>query len=158
MAYSGKFKPKNPNKYIGDVKDIVYRSLWERSAFKFMDQQSSIRYWSSETVVIPYLCETDRKVHRYFMDLWFQTDQGKTYIVEIKPKSQTEQPKKPKRQTKKYITESLTWVKNQSKWRAAEQYALDRGWHFEIWTEETLRSMGIRLPSYRTTRTKTKNK
>ena len=145
MAYSGKYRPKNPEKYIGDVKDIVYRSLWERSTFKWIDHNSSIVRWNSEDCVIPYICGTDNKQHKYYLDLWFQTDEGKTYIVEIKPKAQTQQPKKPQRQTRRYITESLTWVKNQSKWKAAEEYAADRGWHFEIWTEDTLRSLGIRL-------------
>jgi len=30
MAYKGKYTPKHPEKYIGDVKKIIYRSLWER--------------------------------------------------------------------------------------------------------------------------------
>ena len=29
MRYKGKFKPKNPTKYKGDLKEIVYRSSWE---------------------------------------------------------------------------------------------------------------------------------
>ena len=162
MAYKGKYKPKNPDKYIGDVKDIVYRSLWERSAFKWLDTTSSIVRWNSEDCIIPYICGTDNRPHKYYMDLWFQTDEGKTYIVEIKPKAQTEKPKKPQRQTRRYVTESLTWVKNQSKWKAAEEYAADRGWHFEIWTEDTLRGLGIRItdtkPSRKTTRRGNNNK
>ena len=156
MAYSGKYRPQNPDKYVGDVKNIVYRSLWERSTFKWLDQNSSIVRWNSEDVKIKYLCETDNRIHTYYMDLWFQTDEGKTFIVEIKPKGQTQVPKKPQRQTRRYIKESLTYVKNRSKWKAAEEYAADRGWHFEIWTEDTLRSFGIRIadnkPSRKTTR------
>ena len=30
-----------------------------------------------------------------------------------------------------------------NKWEAATSYAKDRGWKFEIWTENTLRNMGI---------------
>ena len=30
-----------------------------------------------------------------------------------------------------------------NKWGAAMEYALDRGWTFEIWTEKTLSKMGI---------------
>ena len=30
MTYKGKFKPKNPSKYKGDIKEIVYRSSWKR--------------------------------------------------------------------------------------------------------------------------------
>jgi len=145
MAYKGRFTPKNKDKYVGDYKNIVYRSLWERNAFRWIDTNSSIVAWNSEEVVIPYICETDGKVHRYFMDLWFKTREGKTYIIEIKPKSQTTPPKTPKRKTRRFLKESLTYVKNQSKWKAASEFAADRGWHFEVWTEDTLRALGIKI-------------
>jgi len=145
MAYRGRFTPKHPEKYVGDVKNIVYRSLWERNTFRWIDTQSSIVYWNSEECVIPYVCETDNKLHRYFMDLWFQTKEGKNYIIEIKPKGQTKPPKTPQRKTRRYIKESLTYVKNQSKWKAATEFALDRGWKFEVWTEDTLKSLGIKI-------------
>ena len=145
MAYKGKFTPKNPQKYVGDVKGIVYRSLWERNTFRWIDANENIVAWNSEEVVVPYICATDNKVHRYFMDLWFKTSDGKTYIVEIKPKRQTQPPKEPKRKTRRYIKESLTYIKNQSKWEAASEFAADRGWHFQVWTEDTLKSMGIKI-------------
>jgi len=145
MAYRGKFTPKHPEKYVVDVKNIVYRSLWERNTFRWIDAQSSIVHWNSEELVIPYVCETDKKVHRYFMDLWFQTQEGKNYIIEIKPKGQTKPPKTPQRKTRRYVKESLTYVKNQSKWKAASEFALDRGWTFEVWTEDTLKSLGIKI-------------
>jgi len=145
MAYRGKFTPKHPEKYVGDVKNIVYRSLWERNTFRWIDTQSSIVHWNSEELVIPYVCETDNKVHRYYMDLWFQTQDGKNYMIEIKPKGQTRPPKTPQRKTRRYIKESLTYVKNQSKWKAASEFALDRGWKFEVWTEDTLKALGIKI-------------
>ena len=37
----------------------------------------------------------------------------------------------------------MTYIKNQSKWKAASEYAKDRGYHFEIWTEKELTAMGI---------------
>jgi len=145
MAYRGKFTPKNPQKYVGDVKGIVYRSLWERNTFRWIDANANIVAWNSEEVIVPYICGTDNKVHRYYMDLWFKTSDGKTYIVEIKPKKQTQPPKEPKRKTRRYIKESLTYIKNQSKWEAASEFAADRGWHFQVWTEDTLKSMGIKI-------------
>jgi hypothetical protein len=39
----------------------------------------------------------------------------------------------------------LTYIKNQSKWQAAEQFAAARGWKFVIWTEDTLKAMGIKI-------------
>jgi hypothetical protein len=32
----------------------------------------------------------------------------------------------------------MTFIKNQSKWNAAEQYSKDRGWEFIIITEKQL--------------------
>jgi hypothetical protein len=145
MNYKGKFTPKNVEKYNGDWKEITYRSLWERQAFKWLDNNSNIVSWSSETTVIPYRCSTDKKVHRYFVDLKFQTLKGDTFLIEIKPKAQTKPPIKKTKTTKRYINEVLTYMKNESKWKAAKDYASDRGWKFDIWTEDTLKSLGIKL-------------
>lgn len=142
--YSGKFRPKNVSKYEGDYTNIKYRSLWERQTLKWLDENPAIVSYSSEETVIPYRCATDNKIHRYFVDLKIRLKSGQTYLIEIKPKSQTVQPKK-KRMTKKYLTEVMTWAKNQSKWEAATKYCSDRGWIFEIWHEDTLKSMGIKI-------------
>jgi hypothetical protein len=39
----------------------------------------------------------------------------------------------------------LTYVKNASKWKAANEYCADRGWIWQIWTEDTLGALGIRV-------------
>jgi hypothetical protein len=145
MAYKGKFTPKNPKKYRGDATNIVYRSIWERNTFRWLDENDSVKEWASEEFHIPYKCATDNRMHRYFVDVWYQTIEEDEYIVEIKPKKETAPPKNPGRRTKKYITESLTYIKNQSKWQAAEQFAAARGWKFVIWTEDTLKAMGIKI-------------
>jgi hypothetical protein len=145
MSYKGKFKPKNPQKYQGDPNNIVYRSLWERNAFRWLDENASIKAWASEEFSIPYRCATDNKIHRYFVDLWYMTAEEDQFIVEIKPKKETAPPKNPGRRTRRYITESLTYIKNQSKWKAAEQFAANRGWKFAIWTEDVLKGMGIKI-------------
>jgi hypothetical protein len=36
-TYKGKFTPDNPNKYMGDASNIIYRSGWERRAMKYFD-------------------------------------------------------------------------------------------------------------------------
>jgi len=142
--YSGKFRPKNIAKYDGDYTSITYRSLWERQALKWLDENPNVVSYSSEETIIPYRCATDGKVHRYFVDLRVKLRSGQTYLIEIKPKSQTIQPKK-KRMSKKYLTEVMTWAKNNSKWEAATKYCADRGWIFEIWHEDILRGMGIKI-------------
>lgn len=142
MTYKGKYKVKNKSKYAGDVDNVIYRSGWERSCFAWCDRNAEIKSWSSEEVIIPYLFEIDKKVHRYFMDLKIVYKSGKTVIVEIKPEKQTTPPKGNKR-SKQYISEAVTYVKNINKWKAAEEFAKDRGWQFEIWTEKELRHLGI---------------
>lgn len=145
MTYKGKFTPRNVSKYRGDITNIVYRSLWERQVFRWLDEQSTVHSWSSEEVVIPYRCKTDGKIHRYFVDIKMQLTDGKTYIIEIKPKKETIPPINTKRKTKRYITEVMTYAKNISKWQAAEKYAAERDWVFQIWHEDTLKAMGIKI-------------
>ena len=141
-TYKGKYRVVNTHKYRGDLNNVIYRSQWEKACFLWCDRNSNIREWSSEEVIIPYYYDVDKKYHRYFMDLKFTTTEGKTFLIEIKPEKQTKVPKNPNR-SKRYISEALAYVKNQNKWQAANEYALDRGWHFQIWTENELRSLGI---------------
>lgn len=145
MAYSGKYSVKNSSKYKGDPTRVVYRSLWERQVFRWLDFNDDVLQWCSEEIVIPYICQTDGKPHRYFVDLMVTLKNGETYLIEIKPKSQTIPPQKSSRKTKKYITEVLTYVKNESKWKAAKEYCQDRKWTFQVWTEETIKGLGIKL-------------
>lgn len=149
--YSGRFRPKNIGKYEGDYTKIVYRSMWERQVLKFLDDNPSVLKYSSEEVVIPYRCATDNKLHRYFMDFSILFKNGQRYLIEVKPKAQTKAPRKraaattTSKPTRRYITEVMTYAKNQSKWEAANIYAKNRGMIFQIWTEDTLKALGIRL-------------
>ena len=145
MAYKGKWKPKNAEKYEGNRFNVTYRSLWERQAFKWCDENSEIARWSSEELVIPYISKTDGKQHKYYPDLKITYNNGRTVIVEIKPKRQTVAPKTKARKSPKYIKEVYAYGKNVSKWEYAEKYANDRGWSFEIWTEDTLKRKGIKI-------------
>ena len=145
MAYSGRYPVGNPQKYDGDSTKVYYRSLWERQVFKWCESNPQVIRWSSEETVIPYKCKTDNRIHRYFVDVKIKLESGETYLVEIKPKKETIAPTKPSRQTKKYVNEVMTYVKNQSKWEAAEEYCMQRGWKFVVWTEDTLKSLGIKL-------------
>lgn len=143
MSYKGKYTPVNKDKYEGDPSNVVYRSLWERQVFKWCDTNPDVIKWGSETVVVPYICKTDGKRHRYFTDLKIKFVNHKTLLVEIKPKKQTMAPTATTRKTRKHLTEVLTYAKNQSKWAAADEFAKERNWEFQIWTEDTLSNMGI---------------
>ena len=65
-------------------------------------------------------------------------------LVEIKPKKETVPPKG-KRKTKKHLREVTTFIKNTDKWNAASQFAEHKGWKFQVWTEDTLKNLGIKL-------------
>ena len=142
MAYSGRFTPKNPQKYVGDANNIIYRSSWECKVMSWLDRNDNIVSWASEELIIPYISPVDGRRHRYFPDFLVKvkTRDGavKTMILEVKPKKQTEKPEQRKRITKQYINEIATWGVNQAKWKAATEFCLDRGWEFKILTEEHL--------------------
>jgi hypothetical protein len=142
MFHKGKFRPKNPSKYEGDPTNIIYRSGWELRFMIWADEKPSVIKWRSEETVVPYLCPTDNTYHRYFVDFQVQVrDKNgmlKTYLIEIKPEAQTRPPAKQSRVTKRYLSEVMTWGKNEAKWKAATEYAKDRGWEFKILTEHHL--------------------
>ena len=145
MSYKGKYTIKYPDKYIGDPKSIVYRSLWERQCFKWCESNPRVRGWNSEEIVIPYMSDVDGRLHRYYVDLLIVMENDEVFLVEIKPKKQTQPPKKPKRKTKKYAKEVATYITNTNKWGAAQKFAEQKEWKFQIWTEETLKNLGIKL-------------
>ena len=142
MAYSGKFSPKNPQKYRGDFTNIVYRSTWECRVMTWLDNNDAIIEWGSEELVIPYRSPVDNRVHRYFPDFYVKVKQKddtiRVMIIEVKPAKQTKPPEKKKKVTKQYIQEVVTWGINEAKWKAATEFCLDRGWAFKVLTEYDL--------------------
>ena len=141
MSYKGTFKPKNPTKYNGNANNIIYRSLWELRVMKYLDDHPEVIWWASEELIIPYYSPIDNKKHRYFPDFVAKMKRKDgtvmTYVIEVKPEIQTKQPEQ-KRKTKKYIQESMTYIVNQSKWKAATEFCKDHGWEFKIITEKHL--------------------
>lgn len=137
-----KWFPKFPEKYIGDVSNIIIRSSWEKKFFDWCDLNPSVVKYASEEVVIPYRCATDNRVHSYYVDAFvmIQTADGTVakFLVEIKPQAQVDKPKFPGRQTPRYLNEVATYMKNQSKWEAATRWAKDRGMQFMVLTEKHL--------------------
>ena len=142
MAYSGRFVPKNPLKYLGNPQNIVFRSLWERRVMVRFDEDDQIVKWGSEELVIPYISPVDNRKHMYYPDFIIKARQPDgthiIRIIEVKPLYQCKEPTKKKRITKKYITEVMTYGVNQAKWAAATSYALDRGWQFVVLTEDDI--------------------
>ena len=142
MTYKGKYRPIHPNKYLGDPTNIIYRSSWERQCMKYFDNNPNIIGWGSEEVVIPYKSPLDGRRHRYFVDFVVKARQAdgsiKVSLVEVKPFKQTKPPEIQKRKTRRYLNEVTTYLVNEAKWKAAENFCKDRGWNFQILTEREL--------------------
>jgi hypothetical protein len=142
MSYKGKYKPRCPKKYKGNPTNIIYRSSWELKFMRYCDSNQNILEWGSEEFCLPYKSPLDNRIHRYFPDFYIKVREStgiiKKMIIEVKPKRQCMEPKKPKRKTRGYIYEVREYVKNQAKWKAAEEYCIDRGFEFKILTEDEL--------------------
>lgn len=145
MSYSGIYKVKNKSKYLGNSNNVVFRSLWERQTFIWADNSNDVVKWGSEEIIIPYFCELDKKVHRYFVDLILELKNGNKLLVEIKPKKETIPPTPTSKTSRRYLTESYKYIKNKNKWDAAEIFAQQHGFQFVKWTETELSQLGIKI-------------
>ena len=144
-SIKSRYTPVYPNKYQGNSKMIICRSSWERKFCQWCDMNNSIISWASEEFSIPYVSPKDNRVHKYYPDYLIKVreknDMIKTYMVEVKPFKQTRPPKTPKRKTKSYLTECVTYAVNQAKWKAAKEFCEDHRIEFKVVTEKEL---GIR--------------
>lgn len=136
----GKFIPKHPEKYLGSIDNITYRSGWELKMMNWLDSGNpNIISWNSESVIIPYIKPTDGKMHRYFVDFYLKYKNKKGQIIqeiiEIKPYAQTRPPRK---KSKNQLNENLTYAINCAKWESAARWCRKRGLKFRIVTEKEL--------------------
>jgi hypothetical protein len=109
---------------------------------KFCDQNENILEWSSEEIAIPYLSPIDGRIHRYYVDFWIKAKEKdgsiRCRLIEIKPEKQTVMPKKPKKQTRRFLNEMATWAINSSKWEAAKNFCKSSNMDFLVLTEKHL--------------------
>ena len=94
---------------------------------------------------IPYLDPTTNRVRRYFPDFFIKykdkNNNIRRSVIEVKPMRETLQPKATKGKSRKtMINESMTYVKNQAKWKAAREFCEDRKLEFKIMTEKRIRN------------------
>ena len=143
--HQGVFKPKNPQKYLGNPTNIIYRSGWEKYFLQWCDLTPTVVGYGSEELIIPYISPLDGRLHRYYIDFVVlvkqQNGEIKKFAVEIKPFSQTQPPKVSSK--RKVLTESLkkkveTYSINQAKWEAAKGFCSKNNMSFIILTEKEL--------------------
>jgi hypothetical protein len=138
----GKYKPKNPHKYVGKH-EPRYRSGWELTFMIFCDNNENVISWASEAIQIPYRNPLTGKQTVYVPDFFvmYEDKQGnkKAEIVEIKPKKQS------------LIESRVTNARdraavaiNHAKWGAAMAYCKRAGLTFRVITEDDLFRQGKR--------------
>lgn len=135
-AARGRFIPKNPAKYVGNVGNVVFRSSWELKFFQWLDSNDAIIRWGSEELFIPYVSPKDMRVHRYFPDIvvMYKHKDGsiRKEIVEVKPYKETVvTPKMTER-------DAAALQINEAKWAAAADFAARNGATFRVITEKTM--------------------
>ena len=83
----------------------------------------------------------DNKIHRYYPDFLFEVKKAniiETLVVEIKPAKQTEEPTRGKKSKKTFLTETMQFQINKSKWESAKKMCFANGGKFVILTEKDL--------------------
>jgi hypothetical protein len=143
-----KYKVHNPEKYSGDLNNVVMRSSWERRLVEFLDTNPNVLAFGSEHTgtIIPYISPKDNAYHRYFPDFIARVRQRngnvRTILIEVKPHAETLPPKKPLKKTNKamsnYRKAVLTYAINQAKWKAARAWCEQHDAIFQIMDEYSL--------------------
>lgn len=141
----GEYEVVNKEKYLG--KNLpFYRSSWEKRFFTYCDLSENVLKWGSEILIIPYYFHVDKKMHKYYTDVYMETvtRDGSIvrYVIEIKPKKETKRPTPPKKKSAKamrnYKRSLLTFEKNSAKWKSTMKYCEERKLKFKIITEDEL--------------------
>jgi len=139
----GLYRPKNPEKYVGDVNDIRFMSSWELDVHKFLDTNPNVVRWGSEVIAIPYFKRATGRMHKYYTDYYvkYRNKHGEYIeeVWEVKPAAQTKEPKKTKRKKQQtYLYEKAMYETNVDKWTAAQDYCNKKGVQFRILTERDI--------------------
>lgn len=141
--YQGFYAPKFPQKYIGKLDNIIYRSGLELKFFRWADTMPTVLEWSSEEVKIPYYDSYQKKSRTYFIDAYVKIREGnitKKYLVEIKPWKQIQEPKATRGKRKaNLLYEQMMYQNVMDKKKYAEQFAKKHGMEFIIITEKELK-------------------
>ena len=138
----GKYTPRKPEKYLGDVNSIRYLSSWELEFFKFCDNNPNIIKWASEEIPIHYYKPDPRTgglvSSIYYPDIFLvlkdKNGNYKKQLIEIKPFKQSKPSKA--RKPMRRMEEQYTYIVNQHKWDAAEKWCKTKGIEFRVLTEK----------------------
>jgi hypothetical protein len=128
----GPYAVKNPAKYVG--KGVPrYRSGWELSFMRFLDNNDNVMQWASESIQIPYRNPITGKQSIYIPDflITYRTRDNTLIaeVIEIKPKKQSVI------EGKMSTQERMVVAINHAKWDMATKWCARNGLKFRIITE-----------------------
>ena len=136
----GSYTVKNAAKYVG--KGVPrYRSGWELSFMRFLDNNDNVMQWASESIQIPYRNPITGKQSIYVPDflITYRTRQNTLIaeVVEIKPKKQSVI------ESKMSNRDRMVVAINYAKWASAEKWCARNGLKFRVITEfDMFRNVG----------------
>lgn len=132
----GRYKLKNPEKYIG-INEPIWRSSWERAVMDKLDTHPSIEKWASESIKIPYRNPLTGKptiyVPDFFVSYTDKTNKKFVELWEIKPAKQAFE-----EDAGNSVINRAHLLVNNAKWAAARAFCEQKGIIFRIITENDL--------------------
>lgn len=138
----GFFYPRNPEKYVGNLNKIIYRSSWEKDFMAWLDNNIKVVKWCSESIPIPYLKPTTGRVHKYYPDFYVEYFNHRNKltqdIVEVKPEKQIRKPTTKGKSKKTQLYEAIQWSVNMAKWRSAKLFCDKYGFNFKVLSEKDI--------------------
>lgn len=136
----GRFEMKHPEKYVGKRSPLA-RSSWEFVFMRMLDEHQGVENWASESVQIPYRDPLTGKYTIYVPDFFILYNDKKgmkhAELVEIKPSNQTLRDK-----VGKSIYNQEQYIKNLSKWEAANAWCKQKGIKFRVINESDIFHVG----------------
>jgi len=158
---SGKYKqglyiPKNKDKVIklNSKGGLFYRSGLEQKMMVYFDNNDNIINWGAEHLRIPYTKtewvnesqEFKTTDHSYYPDFYYELKRSdgtiSKVVAEVKPESETIEPKissnPTSKQLKNFEYSLKMYNKNLSKWTYMIEYCERKGFEFIIITEKNL--------------------
>lgn len=134
----GTYHLRHPEKFSGNYNPI-YKSKLEAKMMFYLDHNENVVKWNYEGFPIKYIDESsNNKVRNYYIDFTAVVKSGdklQTVWIEVKSESETHEPGRKASKNPKAVE---TWIKNQSKWKAAKRLAESLGHKFVVITEKEL--------------------
>ena len=128
----GPYTVKNAAKYVGKGTPR-YRSGWELSFMRFLDNNDNVMQWASESIQIPYRNPVTGKQSIYIPDflITYRTRDNTLIaeVIEIKPKKQSII------ESKMSNKDRMVVAVNYAKWASAEKWCARNGLKFRVITE-----------------------